>query len=455
RDGYQVESPDHWLRDGNPWEFESPESTRVVKYFGRSEFYNDASGKQCVRWVDSADVLAVPYDVPVPGYGNDVVNTLRLWKAQATDEFNLAEFNAGSYTEAVAAKNLAEQITMVLYPNDSSENGKELRLRQQYFLASASLQDVLHRWIKQHGKDFSGFSKKNGFQLNDTHPSIAVAELMRLLMDEHELEWDAAWDITTSTMAYTNHTLLPEALEQWSVSLVGQLLPRLLDIIYEINARFLSGLARRWPGDSDRQQRMSIISGGEWPAVRMAHLAIVGSYSVNGVAALHTELLERGLFKDFYELWPEKFNNKTNGVAPRRWLAHCNPALSALLSGELGDEWVTDLDRLQVLRKKTADNKFAGRWRQIKRDNKLRLVEMIREDCGVQFNADMLFDIQVKRIHEYKRQLLNVLHVIHRYDLIQRGETDGLVPRCVLLGGKAAPGYAMAKTLIKLVNNVA
>ncbi|NNM12004.1 MAG: glycogen/starch/alpha-glucan phosphorylase, partial [Pseudomonadales bacterium] len=455
RDGYQVESPDHWLRDGNPWEFESPENTRVIKYFGRTEFYNDASGIQRARWVDSADVLAVPYDVPVPGYGNDVVNTLRLWKSQATDEFNLAEFNAGSYTEAVAEKNLAEQITMVLYPNDSSENGKELRLRQQYFLASASLQDVLHRWVSQHGENFADFANASVFQLNDTHPSIAVAEIMRLLIDEHGLEWDEAWAITTTTMAYTNHTLLPEALEQWSVSLVGQLLPRLLDIIYEINARFLSELARHWPGDSERQQRMSIISAGEWPAVRMAHLAIVGSHSVNGVAALHTDLLERGLFKDFYDLWPEKFNNKTNGVTPRRWLAHCNPGLSALLNEKLGSAWVTDLDRLQELRTIVEDEKFAKRWRKVKRENKLRLVDLVSNDCNVQFDADMLFDVQVKRIHEYKRQLLNVLHVIHRYDLILRGETAGLQPRCVLLGGKAAPGYAMAKTLIKLVNNVA
>jgi starch phosphorylase len=453
--GHQVEYPDHWLRDGSPWEVESPENTVRVKFFGRSDYYMDQSGCQRTRWSDTQDVLAVPYDVPVPGYRNETVNTLRLWKSEATDEFNLEEFNAGSYTEAVAAKNLAEQITMVLYPNDASENGKELRLRQQYFLASASLQDILQRWTKHNGEDFCRFAEKNGFQLNDTHPTIAVAELMRLLMDDYLLGWDQAWDITTSTMAYTNHTLLPEALEKWSVALFDELLPRLMGIIYEINARFLAQVAERWPGDPERQQRLSIIEEGDHPQVRMAYLAIVGSYSVNGVAALHTQLLKEGLFREFFELWPEKFNNKTNGVTPRRWLAHCNPGLTALVSEVIGQKWITDLDDIARLRDFAEDEVFAGRWREVKQANKKRLVALVQRECGVQFDPSMLFDVQVKRIHEYKRQLLNLLHVIHLYDRVIRGDLEGMQPRCVLIGGKAAPGYVMAKTIIKLINNVA
>ncbi len=453
--GYQVECPDHWLRDGNPWEIESPENTRRVSFFGRTEYYCDQDGCRRARSVDTHDVLAVPYDVPVPGYRNNTVNTLRLWKSEATDEFDLDEFNAGSYTEAVAAKNLAEQITMVLYPNDASENGKELRLRQQYFLASASLQDVLHRWVQRNGGDFTQFAEKNGFQLNDTHPTVAVAELMRLLMDEYLLGWDHAWEITTRTMAYTNHTLLPEALERWSVDLFGELLPRLLDIIYEINARFLAEVAERWPGDVARQRRLSIIEEGDFPQVRMAYLAIVGSYSVNGVAALHTELLKEGLFREFYQLWPEKFNNKTNGVTPRRWLAHCNPGFTRLVSDVIGEGWICDLSEIEKLRPLAEDASFRQRWREVKRANKQRLAGLVQRECGIQFDPDMLFDVQVKRIHEYKRQLLNVLHVIHLYDRVTRGDLEGMQPRCVLFGGKAAPGYAMAKTIVKLVNNVA
>ncbi|CAG0907170.1 unnamed protein product, partial [Cyprideis torosa] len=440
--GYQVECPDSWLRNGNPWEIESPENTRRIKFFGRSEPFYDDKGTLHMRWVDTHDVFAVPYDVPVPGYRNETVNTLRLWKSEATNEFNLEEFNAGSYTDAVAAKNRAEQITMVLYPNDTSEQGKELRLRQQFFLASASLQDVLNRWTKRHGEDFSQFAEKNGFQLNDTHPTVAVAELMRLLVDEHRLGWDKAWEITSSTMAYTNHTLLPEALEVWPVSLFRQLLPRLLDIIYEINARFLAQVAQQWPGNTDMQRRMSIVAEGDQPSIRMAYLGIVGSHSVNGVAALHTQLLQEGLFRDFYALWPEKFNNKTNGVTPRRWLAHCNPGLKSLLNETLGDAWIRDLGHLKDLVPFADDPAFAGQFMQVKRDNKIRLAKLITADCQVEFDPDMLFDVQVKRIHEYKRQLLNILHVIHLYDRICRGQTENMQPRCVLIGGKAAPGYA-------------
>ncbi len=454
--GHQVEEPDHWLRDGNPWEQERPEYTQRVHFGGRSEHYVDADGATRVRWVDTQDVLAVPYDLPIPGYRNDTVNTLRLWSAAATDEFDLHEFNAGSYPESVAAKNNAEHISMVLYPNDASENGKELRLRQQYFLAAASLQDILRRWIRDHGKDFSdNFAEKNCFQLNDTHPTIAIAELMRLLLDEHKLGWDEAWSLVTRTMAYTNHTLLPEALEKWPVRMFEQLLPRLLEIIYEINARFLAQVALRWPGDTERQRRMSIIEEGPEPQVRMAYLAIVGSFSVNGVAALHSNLLKEGLFRDFFELWPEKFNNKTNGVTQRRWLAQCNPGLRGLLNETIGDGWITDLAQISRLKPYADDLEFHRKWREVKRQNKQRLADLVERECGVRFDTAALFDVQVKRIHEYKRQLLNLLHVIHLYNRIKRGDTEGWTPRCVLIGGKAAPGYAMAKLIIKLANNVA
>ncbi len=454
--GNQLEEPDHWLRDGNPWEIERPEYTCRIRFGGHVEYRNGtADGRLRAYWVGTSDVLAVPYDVPVPGYRNDTVNTLRLWKSAATDEFNLNEFNAGSYTEAVAAKNAAEHITMVLYPNDASENGKELRLRQQYFLASASLQDVLRRWVLTHGNDFSRFAEKNCFQLNDTHPTCAVPELMRLLMDEHGLEWDAAWDIVRRTVAYTNHTLLPEALEKWPERMFRRLLPRLLDIVHEINARFLREVARRWPGDGERQRRMSIIEDGHEPQVRMAYLAVVAGMSVNGVADLHSRLLTQHLFRDFFELWPEKFNNKTNGVTPRRWLAWCNPGLSALITRSIGEGWATDLTQLRRLAPLADDAAFRAQWQAVRQANKTRLAELVNTDCGVEFDVAALFDVQVKRIHEYKRQLLNVLHVIHLYDRIKRGDTEGWVPRCVLIGGKAAPGYFMAKRIIKLVCAVA
>lgn len=455
RDGYQLENPDHWLEAGNPWEFESPENTRRVKFYGHTTTYTDSSGRVHVSWVDTDDVLAMPYDMPVPGYRNETVNTLRLWSAMATEEFNLGEFNQGSYTEAVAKKNEAEQISMVLYPNDVSENGKLLRLRQQYFMSSASLQDVISRWRERHGDSFTKFAEKNTFQLNDTHPAVAVAELMRLLIDEQKLQWEEAWEITTATMAYTNHTLLPEALERWSVGMFADMLPRLLEIIYEINARFLHLVASRWPGDNEKLQALSIIEEGSDPQIRMAYLAIVGSHSVNGVAALHTELLKEGLFRNFYELWPEKFNNKTNGVTPRRWLAFCNPRLAKLITENIGSDWVTRLDQLVKLAPLATDKKFQKKWAAIKQSNKADLAALVKEKCGVEFKTSMLFDVQVKRIHEYKRQLLNILHVIHLYDRIVRGDTDGMVPRCVLIGGKAAPGYFIAKLIIKLINNVA
>ena len=454
-DGCQVEEPDHWLRDGNPWEQERPEFTQPVRFGGRCDHYRTENGDHRVRLVDSHDVLAVPYDIPIPGYHNGTVNTLRLWKAAATDAFDLGEFNAGDYAESVATKNEAENITMVLYPNDASENGKVLRLRQQYFLASASLQDVVDRWVMVRSGDFSDFAANNCFQLNDTHPSCAVPELMRILMDDRGMDWDQAWGITSRTMAYTNHTLLPEALERWPLSLFGQLLPRILEIVLEINARFIAEVSCRWPGDNERMGRMSIIEEGAVPQVRMAYLAIVGSFSVNGVAALHSQLLIQGLFRDFYELWPAKFNNKTNGVTPRRWIAQSNPGLTNLVTENIGDGWVADLQQIRKIAELADVPEFRSRWHEVKQANKVRLSALVQAKCCVTFNPEGLFDVQVKRIHEYKRQLLNILHVVHLYDRIKRGDTAGWTNRCVLIGGKAAPGYAMAKLIIKLINNVA
>ncbi|MBB1317073.1 glycogen/starch/alpha-glucan phosphorylase [Shewanella sp. SR43-4] len=454
-DGYQVERPDRWLRHGNPWEVRLSNRIVSVPFFGHSETYVDKHGHRHHVWVDTQNVLAVPYDMPIPGFKNGRINTLRLWKAEANDEFDLAEFNEGDYAEAVATKNLAEQITMVLYPNDSSVNGKELRLRQQYFLSSASLQDLLARYVSQFGEDFSQFSEHNVLQLNDTHPSIAVPELMRLLLDKYSLSWDAAWAITSQSMAYTNHTLLPEALERWSVPMMKNMLPRIVEIIFEINARYLEQVAHHWPGDIQKLASMSIVEEGPEQHIRMAYLAIVASFSVNGVAGLHTQLLKQGLFNDFYQLWPDKFNNKTNGVTPRRWLAYCNPKLSALICRRLGDEWINDLSRLTALNAFSSDKQFVKEWAQIKFENKQALSTFVKQQCDVEFDPLMMFDVQVKRIHEYKRQLLNILHVIHLYRRILSGDTQNMVPRCVLIGGKAAPGYAMAKQIIKLANNVA
>ena len=454
--GEQIEKPDHWLRHGNVWEVERLEYAHCIKFGGHTEIQTDENGKQRHCWIATCNVLAVPFDTPIPGYQNGTINSLRLWKAVATEEFNLDEFNAGDYAEAVAAKIAAENITMVLYPNDANENGKELRLRQQYFLASASLQDVFARWTSMHGNDFSHFAEKSCFQLNDTHPSIAIAEMMRLLMDIHSLTWDQAWAITKNTMAYTNHTLLPEALEKWPISLMKRLLPRLMEIIFEINARFMAEVSMHWPADNDRLRRMSIIEEGSQQQVRMAYLAIVGSFSVNGVARLHSQLLQQGLFSDFYALWPHKFNNKTNGVTPRRWLASCNPELAKLITETIGDSWITDLSQLKKLEPYTEDAQFRQRWHAIKRAAKQHLIDYKRsKHTGeLHMSVDALFDVQVKRIHEYKRQLLNVLHVIHLYNCIKKGDTDR-VARCVLIGGKAAPGYRMAKKTIKLINNVA
>lgn len=458
--GHQVEQPDDWLSRGHPWEIEHRELARTVRFGGHVQVLKGET-RERRRWVGTDDVIAVPYDVPVPGANNGVVNTLRLWSAQATEAFDLGEFNAGGYAEAVAAKTVAENITMVLYPNDASENGKVLRLRQQYFLVSASLQDAIGAWL-QHNDGFAGFADAHCFQLNDTHPSLAVAELMRLLVDDHDLEWESAWAITRRTMAYTNHTLLPEALEKWSLPMIQHLLPRPVEICLEINRRFLAEVDARWPGDTDRLRAMSIIEegeGGHDAMLRMAHLAIVGSFSVNGVAALHSELLRTGLFRHFAELWPDRFNNKTNGVTQRRWLSHCNPSLARLLDQTVGADWVQDMSVLEGLAPLADDASFQERWRAVRHDNRQVLATLVHDRTGVVVSPDMLMDVQVKRIHEYKRQLLCVLHVVHSW--IEQGggglQTAGALrpPRCVLIAGKAAPGYYMAKSIIRLANAVA
>lgn len=454
-DGHQIEEPDLWLLDGFPWEIERLEYAQRVQFGGRTEAIQEADGVMRYRWVDTHDVLAVPFDVPVPGYGNQVVNTLRLWSAKATHEFDLDEFNAGSYADSVATKNAAENITMVLYPNAANESGQELRLKQQYFLASASLKDAIRHWRELHGDDFSGFAASHCFQLNDTHPAVAVAELMRLLLDEHGFEWEDAWDITRRTMAYTNHTLLPEALETWPVRMFEGLLPRLMQIIHEIDARFLDEVNQRWPGDLDRLARMALIQDGPDPHIRMAYLSVVGSFSVNGVAELHSRLLREGLFRDFAELWPAKFNNKTNGVTPRRWLAACNPELADLITSAIGPAWMTDLERLRDLTPLCDDAAFREQWHAVKRRNKERLAALIMDRTGQMLDPHMLFDVQVKRIHEYKRQVLNVLHAIGVYARIKAGAGDDVLPRAILIGGKSAPGYDVAKRIIKFANNVA
>jgi len=464
--GHQIEKPDNWLRDGHVWEIERPEHTCVVRFGGRVQPDNSGNSPDGRQWLAADEVLAVPFDVPVPGHGNGIVNTLRLWSASATDEFDLSEFNEGGYAEAVAAKTEAENITMVLYPNDSSENGKVLRLRQQYFLVSASLQDALRIWLRTHD-NFDEFANIHCFQMNDTHPSMAVAELMRLLIDEHGIAWDEAWSIVTRCMAYTNHTLLPEALECWSLDMLEALLPRLTEIIQEINRRFLLQVARQWPGDAGKQAHLSIVSFDEAPVVRMAHLAIVGSFSVNGVAQLHSDLLQKGLFKDFYQLWPDRFNNKTNGVTQRRWLAYCNPGLRALLNEEIGTSWIHDLEQLKNIESKIDDAGLQQRWLEVKNQNKTRLAKLVFDKTGIAVPTNMLFDVQVKRMHEYKRQLLCALHAVHCYLQIinneqidaqasgHNGEQTDAAPRFILIAGKAAPGYYMAKAIVKLINNVA
>ena len=452
--GYQVEEPDSWLKYGNPWEVARPERKRVIKFFGRTSTYTDKEGKLWHTWLDTEDVLAMPYDTPIPGFKMDTVNTLRLWSARSLFGFNLTDFNRGDFINANLHKSLTENITKVLYPNDNNYEGKELRLKQQYFLAAATIADALEDF-RELGLPLTDLPKKVVMQLNDTHPAIAVPELMRVLIDEEGLDWSVAWDISTKVFAYTNHTLLSEALEKWSVELIENLLPRHMQIIYEINYHFLREVANKYPGDNERQRRMSLIEEDGERKVRMAYLAIVGSFSVNGVAAMHTELLKDDLVHDFYQLYPEKFNNKTNGITPRRWLRKCNTELSALITDNIGDKWVTDLDELTKLIPFAEDKAFRQAIIDIKAGNKKRLASYIKNLTGDEVDPNSIFDIQIKRLHEYKRQLLNILHAIHLYQEIKANPKKKYTPRTVIFAGKAAPGYFMAKLVIKMINAVA
>jgi starch phosphorylase len=452
--GRQEERCDNWRRQGNPWEIVRRDHPYKIHFYGRSEACRDADGQLRYRWVDTENVMAIPCDILIPGYGGDHVTNMRLWTAQSSREFNLSVFNRGDYAGAMHDKVMSENISKVLYPSDEAEQGKELRLKQQYFLVAATFQDILRRHKKQHGT-VVGLADYAAVQLNDTHPAIAVAELMRLLLDVEGLPWDQAWKICTRTFAYTNHTVLPEALETWPVDLIGRLLPRHLEIIYEINRRFLQEVAARHPGDGERLARMSIIAEGAERRVRMAHLAIVGSHSVNGVAALHTQILKHSLFGDFHRLYPGKFKNITNGVTPRRWLLQANPALSRLISEAIGSEWVCDLSQLKKLLPLAEDSPFRRAFAEAKLDNKKRVARYVLRKMGMGINPHTLFDCQFKRMHEYKRQLLNILHVITRYNRIKRNPGDPVIPRTILMGGKAAPGYYRAKLIIKLFNSVA
>jgi glycogen phosphorylase len=454
RNGWQVERPEEWLRFGCAWEIPRPEAQVPIQLYGRTEHYTDEKGRHRVRWVDGRRVLGMPYDIPVAGYGNGTVNTLRLWRARASQEIDLADFNAGDYLRAVEEKDISENISKVLYPNDLTVMGKELRLQQQYLFVACSIHDIVERHLKVH-EGFRDFPDKVAIQLNDTHPAIAIAELMRVLVDVHHMEWDEAWEIGRATFGYTNHTLLPEALERWSVDLLGRVLPRHLEIVYELNARFLAECRRSGRVDEAAIGRMSLIEEGGGKQVRMAHLAVVGSHSVNGVAALHTELLKTQLFTDFDRLWPDKFNNKTNGVTPRRWLLASNPELARAITEVIGPDWVTDGEELRKLEPLAEDAGFRRLFRQVKRENKARLAEIVRAENGIDLDLDAIFDVQVKRIHEYKRQLLAVLRVAAEYQRMKADPTYRPVPRAYLFGGKAAPGYAMAKLVIKLVNSVA
>ena len=465
-DGAQVEVPDAWLRYGNPWEVARPLDRMRVQYHGRVHQFVDDTGRLISQWVDTEDVFAVPYDTPIPGYRNGTANTLRLWSARATDEFDFRHFDSGDYVGAVHAKDLSENISKVLYPNDNAFEGKELRLKQEYFFVAATLADIIRRYKKRYRmvdqgkglKMFDRFAEKTAIQLNDTHPALAIPELMRLLVDVEALGWDEAWGITTRTFGYTNHTILPEALERWPVGLLGWVLPRHLQIIYEINARFLATVREKFGNDEARARRMSIIEEGDEKRVRMATLAIVGSHSINGVAALHSQILKNELFRDFAELWPAKFNNKTNGVTQRRWLLKCNPPLSQLISSAIGDGWIKDLFQLKKLMPLAGDASFQEKWRECKLAGKKRLAEIIEQQfkkrgTPIGIDPNSIFDCQVKRIHEYKRQLLNLLHVITLFHRIREGNEIS-TPRTVIFGGKSAPGYYMAKQIIRLINAV-
>jgi starch phosphorylase len=452
--GHQIEHPDNWLRYGNPWEFARPEVLYPVKFHGRVVEYADENGMQRHHWVETEDVMAMAYDTPIPGFGGATVNNMRLWAAKASRDFDLQYFNEGNYIKAVEDKNESENLSKVLYPDDTTQMGRELRLKQQYFFVSASIQDILYRFDKsKHPID--DLPEKVAIQLNDTHPSIAVPELMRVLVDIRGLDWDRAWNITTRTFSYTNHTLMPEALETWPVSLMENVLPRHMQIIYEINRRFLADVMHRNPGDVELMRRMSLVDEDRGRRVRMAYLAIVGSHHVNGVARIHTDLMKSTIFSNFNRFYPGKIVNITNGITPRRWLNQANPGLAQLISTHIGKDWITDLGQLDKLTKLAGDTAFREQFRAIKHANKVKLAGLIRERLGINVNPMSLFDVQIKRIHEYKRQLLNILHVVTRYNRIRANPSGDFLPRTVIFGGKAAPGYARAKLIIKLINDIA
>ncbi len=454
KNGFQMENPDMWLQFGNPWDIVRPKILYPVNFYGESVPYTDSDGQLRFKWANTQKVNALAYDTPIPGYKNYTVNHLRLWKASSSKGIDLHSFSQGEYINAIRDAQMQENLTRVLYPNDKVFVGQELRLKQEYFLVSATLQDILRRFKKIYN-DWRKFPDKVAIQCNDTHPNLAIPELMRVLLDNEGLNWEMAWDITRRSINYTNHTVLPEALETWPVPLMRNLLPRHLQIIYEINKRFLNKVRETFGNDVARVRRMSIISEGEKPSVQMAMLGIVGSKKVNGVSRLHTELIKKTIFKDFYELYPDKFVNMTNGITPRRWLKQCNPGLSKLISSHIGDGWVTDLNQLRKIDDKANDKKFREKFAEIKRNNKLALIRHIESRYSMTLNPDSIFDIQIKRIHEYKRQIMVALHVVMLYNRIKANPDAEFVPRTVLFGGKAAPGYAMAKLHIKLINSIA
>lgn len=451
--GFQVEKPDLWLRYGNPWDIVRPKIKYNVAFKGQSRSYNDENGNLRFSWENTEDALAVAYDTPIPGFKNDVVNNLRLWKATSPSSIDLKSFNQGQYIDAVRDTQLNENISRVLYPNDKVFVGQELRLKQEFFLVSASMQDILRRFRKTH-TDWRKLPEKIAIQCNDTHPNLAIPELMRVLVDEENLSWELAWDITVKTMAYTNHTLMPEALEKWPVSLLRNLLPRHVQIIYEINRRFLQKVQADVGDDRGKISRMSIVGEGEDPVIHMASLGIVGSHKINGVAALHSDLLKKTLFRDFYEIYPDRFTNKTNGITPRRWLRQCNRKLADLISSKIGENWITQLHELRKMEEFATDREFMESFKQIKQENKQRLADYIKENMSIDVDTHSIFDIQIKRIHEYKRQLMLTLFAIYQYNQIKANPKLDVVPRTILVGGKAAPGYTMAKLFIKLMNDV-
>ncbi len=452
--GYQVERADNWLRDGNPWDLLRRSLTYKVQFYGKTDSYDKGNGELGFKWVDTENVYALAYDVPVPGYKNQTVNNLRLWQAKAAIDFEFSDFNKGNYVESVANKNDSETISKVLYPNDTYVEGKFLRLKQQYFFVSATLQDIIRKYKIAH-KTFDKFSEKTCIQLNDTHPVIAIPELMRILIDDENHSWDEAWNITSKTFAYTNHTVVPEALEEWSEKILSELLPRHLQIIYEINRRFLEEVKEKYSKDQNVLDKLSIISAGKDKRIRMANLAIVGSFAVNGVAALHTSILKKRIFPDFNKIYPKKFINVTNGITPRRWLVTANPLLTQLISEKIGQEWIKELGQIKKIEKFIKDKDFIDNWQRVKLYNKKVLVDYIEKEHNIKVNPDSMFDVHIKRFHEYKRQLLNVFHIITLYNRIKKNPKIKMVPRTIIFGGKAAPAYHAAKMVIKLINSVA